>query len=227
MFHFFRKYWRYVFIAFGIIFIVIGSYIYYTNTNTISVVSDKKLVSDKKEDNIIPVNNKSVFVDIKGAVVTPGVYELEENKRVIDVIKLAGGLKENASTINLNLSKIVEDEMYIIVYSKEEVECYLNKNENSKEIVCASLECICHNTNNDACINNDNNINEIKTNNKISINNATKEQLMTLNGIGESKADAIIKYRQENGKFNNLEDIKNVSGISDNTYEKIKEDISL
>ena len=171
MFHFFRKYWRYVFIAFGIIFIVIGSYIYYTNTNTISVVSDKKLVSDKKEDNTIPVNNKSVFVDIKGAVVTPGVYELEENKRVIDVINLAGGLKENASTINLNLSKIVEDEMYIIVYSKEE--------------------------------------------------------LMTLNGIGESKADAIIKYRQENGKFNNLEDIKNVSGISDNTYEKIKDDISL
>lgn len=227
MFHFFRKYWRYVFIAFGIIFIVIGSYIYYTNTNTISVVSDKKLVSDKKEDNIIPVNNKSVFVDIKGAVVTPGVYELEENKRVIDVINLAGGLKENASTINLNLSKIVEDEMYIIVYSKEEVESYLNKNENSKEIVCASLECICPNTNNDACINNDNNINEIKTNNKISINNATKEELMTLNGIGESKADAIIKYRQENGKFNNLEDIKNVSGISDNTYEKIKEDISL
>lgn len=153
---------------------------------------------------------------------------------MIDAINLAGGLAENADTININLSKKLTDEMYIVIYTKEEIYNYKKNNEESKEVKCASFECICPDVNNNACITNNSN-NEQKEdknenqaiNGKVSINTATKEELMTLTGIGEAKADAIISYRNENGLFENIEDIKNVSGIGDSIFEKIKDNITL
>lgn len=165
------------------------------------------------------------FVDIKGSIINPGVYEIECTKRVIDVINLAGGLEEDADTSILNLSKKVKDEMYIIIYSNNQIKEYKEKMLPAKEIIKKVEEkIICPDKSNDACENNtSNNVKEVTG--KININIATKEELMTLPGIGESKADKIIEYRNNN-KFNSIEDIKNISGIGESIFNKIKDNIS-
>ena len=167
------------------------------------------------------------FVDIKGSINNPGVYEVDCDKRVIDVINIAGGLTDNADTTILNLSKKVKDEMYIIVYSNEEIKEYKQKLLPSKEIIKKVEEkIICPDNSNDACekTNNTSKKEEIKVDGKININTATKDELMTLTGIGESKADKIIEYRNSN-KFNTIEDIKNISGIGESIFNKIKDSI--
>lgn len=230
MIYFIKKYWKYLSCIFIFLLMIAFSCFYYLKDNKVSTPSVKKLSLTKEQSE----KTSTVFVDVKGAVNAPGVYELDDGRRVIDAINLAGGLAENADTININLSKKLTDEMYIVIYTKDEIYNYKKNNEESKEVKCASFECICPDVNNNACITNNSN-NEQKEdknenqaiNGKVSINTATKEELMTLTGIGEAKADAIISYRNENGLFENIEDIKNVSGIGDSIFEKIKDNITL
>lgn len=230
MIYFIRKYWKYIFIFVCVTIVFVGTYVYYEN-NSVSTSSAKKLTVTKNKDD--ENTSKTVFVDIKGAVNAPGVYELEEGKRIIDVINLAGGLSDNANTINLNLSKKLTDEMYVVVYTKNEIAEYKKNNGNTNEIICASNECVCPDTNNDACISQGGSKNSTSNNasdgidGKVSINTAGLDELMKLSGIGESKANAIISYRQENGSFKTIEEIKNVSGIGDAVFEKIKDDITI
>lgn len=228
-----KMYWKQIasFSVIGLI-LILGGYLYYDN-NSISTSSVKKLSVDKKQD--IKDDLSTVFVDVKGAVNSPGVYELDEGKRVIDAINLAGGLTDKADTININLSKKLTDEMYVIIYTKDEIYNYKQNNESVNDIKCASMECVCPDVSNDACINSASTVNSspsseagnkvIDDDSKVSINNATKEELMKLEGIGEVKAEAIIKYRQENGSFKSVEELKNVSGIGDAVYDKIKDNI--
>ena len=162
----------------------------------------------KQEDS----NSKKVIVDIKGMINNPGVYEVDSNLRVNDVIELAGGLKEGADTSNINLAKLVSDEMTIIIYSTEEVL------EKFKQEVCI---CNCPYIQNDACINSNND------DNLININTAGIEELTTLTGIGDVKAEAIIKYRSEVGKFKTKEELLNVEGIGEALFEKIKDNITV
>ena len=177
----------------------------------------------KADDEVITHN---CFVDIKGASNNPGVYEIECNKRVIDVINQAGGLTDNADTTILNLSKKVKDEMYIIIYTNDQIKEYKEKLLPSKEIIKKVEEkIICPDNSNDACEKNSSSKEEVKVTGKVNINTATKEELMTLTGIGESKADKIIEYRKSN-IFNSIEDIKNVSGIGESIYTKIKDNIT-
>ena len=194
-------------------------------------------IENSKEE--VLKEESKIKVDIKGQVVNPGVYELEENSRVIDVINLAGGLTDIANTSLINLSKKIEDSMVIIIYSNDEV---LNSNVKEIETVfkIVEKECVCPNIKNDSCINtelddssntnndtnNDTNNTEIENNKIININTASKEELMELPSIGEAKAEAIIEYRKDN-KFTTIEDIKNVSGIGESLFEKIKEYISV
>ena len=226
-----KKYGKYMLVLSVGIISFVSMYLYsYNSKNKVKTdVSVKESVTKKVADlKVKKEDAKTVFVDVKGAVNTPGVYEIEEGKRIIDAINSAGGLASNANTINLNLSKKVEDEMYIIVYTKNEI--YNYKKENTKgEVKCASNECICPDINNDACISKSNVTAEQdeRIEGKISINTATKEELMTLSGIGEAKANAIIEYRNQNGLFKQLEDIKNVSGIGDAAFNKIKDNITL
>lgn len=230
MIYFIRKYWKYIFIFVCVTIVFVGTYVYYEN-NSVSTSSAKKLTVTKNKDD--ENTSKTVFVDIKGAVNAPGVYELEEGKRIIDVINLAGGLSDDANTINLNLSKKLTDEMYVVVYTKNEIAEYKKNNGNTNEIICASNECVCPDTNNDACISQGGSKNSSSNNasdvvdGKVSINTAGLDELMKLSGIGESKANAIISYRQENGSFKTIEEIKNVSGIGDAVFEKIKDDITI
>lgn len=173
---------------------------------------DKNTESNESQEKENPIS--TVIVDIKGMVASPGVYEIDSTSRVNDVIEIAGGLIDGADTSLINLAKIVEDEMTIIIYSNEEVKAKY------KEEVCV---CDCPLITNDACINSANS----EKNVIININTATKEELMTISGIGESKADDIIKYRESNGNFKSIDEIKNVSGIGDSLFEKIKDYITV
>ena len=174
------------------------------------------------------VSTNTLFVDIKGAINSPGVYELNENSRIIDLINKAGGLSENADTSIINLSKKLKDEDYIIIYTKDEVLNYKDKIISSKEIIKEIEEkIICPNSDNVGCINNTkNNKTEENENSLININTASLEELETLSGIGENKAKKIIEYREKQ-KFNSIEDIKNVSGIGESLFEKIKDYITV
>ncbi len=229
--YFLKKYWKHIVVLSIGILSFVCTYIYNFNNDNKSIMteSNNKVMVSKKEESSKEEKKGTVFVDVKGAVNAPGVYEIEEGKRIIDAINLAGGLSDNANTVNINLSKKVNDEMYIIVYTKNEIYNYNKKNNSASEVTCASNECVCPDANNDACISkgSTNKNNNAKVSGKVSINTASKEELMTLSGVGESKANAIISYRQDNGNFNALEDIKNVSGIGDALYEKIKDNISL
>ena len=174
-------------------------------------------------EEIVKTNPKTVYVDIKGAVNNPGVYEVDYGSRIIDAIITAGDLREDADTSVLNLSKKVTDEMYIIVYTKDEIMAYKDKMIPAKTIVKEiEKRIICPDENNDACLNQNNN--SIST--KVNINNASKEELQSIPGIGESKADLIVEYRNNNS-FESIDDIKNVKGIGDSLYGKIKDYIEV
>ena len=193
----------------------------------------KSRKKDKKEETEVVIKKKEkqasseiyFKVDIKGQVNNPGIYSLKEGSRVIDVIEASGGLTENANTTVINLSKKIEDEMVIIIYSNEEVNNFAKTKEVEKQVIDNCIKKDENSLQNDACINQSNEQSNTD-NNLININTATQEELMTLPGIGESKAKDIITYRSENA-FTSIEDIKNVPGIGESLFAKIKENITV
>lgn len=209
-----------------IISIIIGLTIFYYQKN--NKKEKKKEIVEVEETDDLKIKEKAkeeieieYKVDIKGAINVPGIYSMKSTSRVIDVINEAGGLTEIADTSVINLSKKIIDEMVIIIYTKDQVANFKKIKEEEKVVQDKCNQVDENSLKNDACIKTE----EITT--KVSINNSTKEQLMTLQGIGESKANDIIKYREENGPFNSIEDIKKVPGIGDNLFAQIKEDITL
>lgn len=159
------------------------------------------------------------YVDIKGAVKKPGVYKVPSGSIVNDVIKLAGGLKSNAYTSNINLSQVTTKEMVIYIYTNNEIK-------KLSTTVTSDTKCTTNVIEVNNCVSTTTKVNTETNSNKVNINTAAKEELMTLSGIGESKAIAIIKYREEN-KFISVEDLKNVSGIGDALYDSIKDNITV
>ena len=207
----------FIFIAIIIILLLLGYYyFYYENTN--SIVMEKEEVSSATA--ISKDNSDIIYVDIKGHVIKPGVYsfKIDDDARINDLIIKAGGLQKDADTSILNLSKKLEDEMTIIIYSKSEVENYVKE----QYSLSKKLEICEQKVKNNACINN----NEINNNDKININIASKEDLEKIPGIGSNKAESIINYRNSN-TFKSIEDIKNVDGIGDSLFESIKEHITI
>lgn len=223
MLRFLKKY-KYVMTIF--LFMLIIFYIVFVKVNLKSKeknLVDNQVVINEVEKVEVDLKDDLVYVDIKGAVKKPGVYKINSDKKIIDVITIAGGLMENANTDNINLSKKVTDEMVIIIYTDEEV-----KNSNIVDTVIKVIdkECVCPNIQNDGCINTEINDSITNVNNIININTATLEELMSINGLGEAKAKAIIKYREEKGYFKIIDDLLNVSGIGEALFEKIKEYIT-
>ncbi len=138
------------------------------------------------------------YVHICGEVVSPGVYELSEESRVFQAVEKAGGFTENAAAESLNMAERIKDGMKIIVLSRDEAK--------SANISPAGSP-------------------QGKT--QVNLNTAAKEELMTLRGIGESRAEDIISYRDSHGGFKKIEDIMKVSGIKDAAFQKIKDDITV
>lgn len=174
--------------------------------NNISLVDENKEIDE-------------IYIDIKGSVANPGVYKLDSNSRVTDAIEASGGITSDANTRFINLSKKLNDGDVIVVYSNKEI-----KDAQKENIVYIETPCVCEEVKNDACYKEEK---EVVNNGKININTATIDELKTLTGIGDAKAKAIIEYRNKNGLFSNIEDIKKVNGISESVYAKIKENITV
>lgn len=167
------------------------------NINNLLELTDEVSVAE-----VELITNEKIIIDVKGAVEAPGVYEMESDSRVIDCIERAGGFLIDAEQKGVNLAQRTEDQMVIYIPEKgeevSEFEQLLTTNPASQSG---------------------------SDNSKIDLNKATKEELQTLNGIGDIKAESIIAYRETTGTFKNTEDIKKVSGIGDATFEKLKEEI--
>lgn len=140
------------------------------------------------------------YVHICGEVNAPGVYEMEEGSRVFQAIEKAGGFTELAAAEYLNMADMVKDGMKLVVPGIDEI--------GAKDQFGGELA-------------------KEESDGKVNLNTATKEQLMTLRGIGEAKAEDILRFREEKGLFQSIEDIKKISGIKDAAFQKIKDDITV
>lgn len=212
-------------------FVIAGlSFVYISNTNKElkkSEVYDLE-VEEKKTNNLdIEEAIKYITVDIKGEVKSPGVYKIEEGKRVVDAINASGGLTKKAVTKYINLSKVLKDEDVIIINNISELEKIEDKKNieeikiNNKSNISVKESDVITNDKSDIVKESDSNKNTI-----VNINTCTLEELLSINGIGESKAKSIIEYRENVGLFTSKEDIMKVSGIGNSLYDKIKDYIT-
>ena len=200
---FFRQNVKSIILAFVCSLVLIIGGLFYFNQNKTedySGVSFSNISNEtnNKDEKAKDKHDEKIFVDVKGAVKHPGVFETTKDKRVKDLIEEAGGLLDDADTSTLNLSQKVKDQMVIYV---------LKHGEKPKQISDGSTS----STNGDV----------------ININTANKEQLMKISGVGKTKAEAIISYREKNGDFKKKEDITKVRGIGKATFEKIKDKIEV
>ncbi len=202
-------------VLFSLLFL--GTSIYFwikPSLNKEEKVEEKTELVKKEKEEIKDIEEETLIVDIKGEVNAPGIYEVPKGTRVMDVITSAGGLTGNADTSQINLSKKVSDEMVIIVDKQGEVASNSEGIRNDARIDTS-----------EALVSGGSN--EVAVSGPISINQGTKEQLMTLPGIGEVKAQAIIDYRNSQGGFQTLEELMEVKGIGESTFNKLKENITL
>lgn len=198
-----------------IILIVIGIYFiinnFEKNKNEFEI-SNIEFEENKIENINAEIEEKSqIIVHIAGEILNPGVISLDEGARIIDAINKAGGITNEADLSKVNLAYILEDAQKIYIPNVNEKEIIENM---SSEIVKSG-----------STQENSNTGEKLKNGEKININTATQKELQKLTGIGESIALRIINYRKENGKFNTIEDIKNVSGIGESKFNKIKNNI--
>src|SRR5699024_1763531 len=166
--------------------------IYQADLTPVTTTSNNSNVEESQEVAV-------VRVDIKGEVSQPGVYGLDSEARVKDVVELASGYTRKADESLINLAQKVHDEMIIIVPAEDEADVIGNGEASS---VDSSVE-------------------------KVRINYATQEEIETLSGIGPSKAATIIQYREENGLFQTIDDLLEVSGIGEKTLENIRDQIQI
>ncbi|WP_414841620.1 helix-hairpin-helix domain-containing protein [Enterococcus saccharolyticus] len=146
--------------------------------------------------------SEKLLVDIKGEVKKPGVYELHQGSRVEEVILLAGGFTDKAEERQLNLAEKLTDQQMIYVPNKEE----------AKDLPIPTVTTASEGS---------------SPMNIVNINTATLTELQTLTGIGPSKAQAIIDYREENGNFKSIAELQEVNGFGEKTVEKLKESITV
>ena len=196
-----------------LIVVILAAVVFYNQVGFSQPVSENQLSVEEiiaKEDqtsNQLPVEKEqekeqvtevaSIFVDVKGAVVKQGVYEIDPRSRVKDVIELAGGVTISADMKYVNLAAVLEDEMVVYVPEiGEEV------GEVTQLLVSDP---------------------KLEGDEKISINKATVVELQTLPGIGEAKAMAIIEFRERTGPFQSVDDLLQISGIGEKTLEKFRD----
>lgn len=199
--------------------IILGVFIYYlvndAPDDTIQMLEEEIFVENEEEirqqvdsnDDKIVEQPIIIKVDLKGAVQKPGVYTAQEGERVIDLINRAGGFLDDADQTKINLSQKVADEMVIYVPK-------VGEDSNVMEQVASFFQP-------------QQSGNEASSDGKVNINQADSTLLQTLPGIGPSKAEAIIEYRETNGPFKMIEDIMNISGIGEKTFEKLKNSITV
>ena len=152
---------------------------------------------------------QKIFVDVCGAVVQPGVYTFPAESRVFEAVKAAGGYLPEAAGYCINQAQPLQDGQQIYVPTVDEAQ---QAGPAASEGVVQSREI--------------QNASE-QDGTKVNLNTADETELIGLNGIGEAKAKAILTYREENGAFSSTDEIMNVPGIKEGTYEKIKDEIAV
>lgn len=164
--------------------------------------NNKVFSEDSKENKYLQTSsNSTIVVEIKGEVMKPDVYTLSEGSIIKDLIEMAGGLTNEADISNINRAKEINNHDLIIIRNINDVnmETEIENNE----------------------------VNEESDDGKISINNSDISKLKEIPGVGEVKANSIILYREKNNGFKSIEELKNVDGIGEKTFEKIKDSIKL
>jgi competence protein ComEA len=191
----------------GLLLLILFGVFFYKNINNKppTVISPEQMPIIKDETETIDSETEkkegesaasdSIMVDVQGSVKRPGVYEMNNGDRVIDVIKKAGGLLEEAEARSVNQAEKIADEMIIYVAAKgEEVPSLSANTENDKDDL-------------------------------LNINSADLSELQTLSGVGHSKAQSIISYREEFGPFKSIDQLLEVRGIGEKTIEEWKDKI--
>lgn len=208
-----------IYIIIGILLIILGVTYYkngYTelrknNDEDIFVEQNEEINIETEKNNIynldesnIELKDKSIVVEIKGEVNSPDVYTLKDESIVKDVIDLAGGVTEEADLSNINRAKKLQNHELIYIRNKNEV-----SEENIINVFGNAIDGVSDNSN------------------LINLNSATIEDLKSLNGIGDAKAAGIVEYREKNGGFSSIDQIKEVDGIGEKMFEKIKDKIEI
>lgn len=194
-----RKWVRYAVVFFCFLFLG-GLYLLKTGTNNTDFLQKSYLFEENETSSDLSVcaeEVSSILVFIAGAVNRPGVYEFSEGDRVFDAIKSAGGLTASADPLCVNQAALLSDGEQLIIYEKAA--------EDEQDLSPGNVS--------------------VGKDPRIDINTADKALLMTLPGIGEAKAEAIISYREANGAFSSGEELMNVSGIGEALFSKLKEKI--
>nr|WP_285859489.1 helix-hairpin-helix domain-containing protein [Bacillus pumilus] len=162
---------------------------------------DKQVTLENKQEKT-DNESSSIFVEIKGAVKKPGVYTFQSDARVEEAIRRAGGFTSKADTIEINQAAKLEDSMMIYVRKQGEAE---------REAQTAGADAPSGNEKSQG----------------VNVNQADAAELQTINGIGPAKAEAIITYREEHGEFQQIEDLRNISGFGEKTIERLKNELTV
>ena len=212
MLEFFKQKKKVITIVFAII--LLGGYYIYSINNDFTIEEEQEILvseNDTTESKENTEDEEMIAIHITGSVNTPGVVRVKEGSRIEDVIEAAGGLTEDADITNVNLAYMVNDGIKIRIPSInddfDDEDDYILEDNGSGVIISDDSSS--------------------SSSFKVNINTATQTELETLSGIGPSLAAKIIEYRESNGKFTSIEDIKNVSGIGDSKYESIKDYIEV
>lgn len=168
-----------------------------TNLQAEVAAVSKDLVSEKEE----PLEQDLITVDVKGAVKSPGIYDLPVGSRVNDAVQKAGGLTEQADSKSLNLAQKVSDEALVYVPTKGEEAV-------SQQTGLGTAS-------------------SISKEKKVNLNKASLEELKQVKGLGGKRAQDIIDHREANGKFKSVDELKQVSGIGAKTIEKLKDYVTV
>ncbi|WP_373844576.1 helix-hairpin-helix domain-containing protein [Clostridium sp.] len=177
--------------------------VFYINSKPVEDISSNKEEIFKEQSspaNIKEQSSSNITVYINGEVKNPGVYKLEQDSRVEDLVKASGGFTNEANSYKLNLAKKLKDEDYVYVDKKLDNEHV--QQQNGEQV-------------------------KISENAKININTANKEELKTIPGVGDVTAQKIMDYREQNGGFSSVEDLKNIDRIGDKTLEKIRDKVDV
>lgn len=205
MYELVRKYGLFIIAVCGAVFV------YYLTKENDKQVDDEVIINEMDHNDLLERfqafeaedeenGEDRWFVDVKGEVKKPGLYEVDKDARVKHVIDLAGGFTDEAASEHVNLAQKVSDEMVIYVPKNGEGDGFLNEMPTATN--GQSMQ-------------------------KINVNKASAEELTQLNGIGPAKAEAIISYREEHGPFKSVEELLQVNGIGEKTLENIRDDITI
>lgn len=175
---------------------------YYMEDETSASQSIEQEPSDASEEEEKESEERYIYVYVCGQIQTPGVYTIPEGSRVCDLFAIAGGFTEGAATDYWNQARLLKDGEMIYVPTKEEVKDRTFEGDAISDA-------------------------ETDTPKKVNINTASKEELLTIPGVGEAKASAILAYREEHGPFSSIEELKKVNGIKDGVFSKMKDYIEI